>query len=195
VSSRRRRSSSRAIRTRIVCSARASRRATRVLHFFENNAPPGSRSPGHRLVQVPLQCAVELDALADKAFAVVDEQPQVQLRSVQVRGGETLQGLLQRGAGDVESVDRVRLAALAGALAAPRGQVRGDPQHPLAALDQEPLARPRDMPAVLKRPHPLAVEPARPLQQRAEPAPAGTVRSPSSSPVPAATAAIVCERL
>jgi hypothetical protein len=42
VSSRRRRSSSRAIRTRIVCSARARRRPIRVLHFFKNSAPPGN---------------------------------------------------------------------------------------------------------------------------------------------------------
>jgi hypothetical protein len=47
-----------------------------------------------------------------------------------------------------------------------------DPQHPLAALDQKPLQDRRDVPAVLKRPHPLAVEAARPPQQRAEPAPA-----------------------
>src|SRR5215216_788465 len=45
---RSRRSSSRAIRTRIVCSARASRRPIRVAHLFENSAPPGSRSSGHR---------------------------------------------------------------------------------------------------------------------------------------------------
>ena len=46
--SRRRRSSSRTIRTRIDCSARAKRRPIRVPHFFENNAPPGSRSSGQR---------------------------------------------------------------------------------------------------------------------------------------------------
>src|SRR5215212_7076335 len=44
VSSRSRRSSSRAMRTRIVCSARARRRAIFALHLFENNAPPGSVS-------------------------------------------------------------------------------------------------------------------------------------------------------
>jgi len=46
-----------------------------------------------------------------------------------------------------------------------------DPQHPLAALDQKPLKRPGHMPAVLKRPYPLAVQAARPAQQRAEAAP------------------------
>jgi hypothetical protein len=127
---------------------------------------------GPQIVQMPQQRAVELDAMADQPFAVVDEQPQVELRSVQVRGREGLQALLQRGAGDVECVDRVRLAAPAGALACLRGQVRRDPHHALAALDQEPLQRSGDVAAILKRPHAVAVEAARPPQQGAEAAPA-----------------------
>jgi hypothetical protein len=120
---------------------------------------------------MPLQRAVELDALANQPFAVVDEQPHVQLRSVQLRGRERLEPLLQRGAGDVERVDQVRLAAPTGALAGLRGQVRRDPQHPLAALDQKPLERPGHVPTVLKRPHTVIPEAARPLHQRAKPAP------------------------
>jgi hypothetical protein len=111
-----------------------------------------------------------LDALADQPFAVVDEQPQIELGALQLRGREGFQALLQRGAGHVERVDRVRLAALARASAALRCQVRRDPQHPLAALDQKPLERPGDVPAVLKRPHAIDIDPARPLQQRTEPA-------------------------
>jgi hypothetical protein len=57
-------------------------------------------------------------------------------------------------------------------LRAPALRCVGIPQHPLAALDQKPLKRSGDVPAVLKRPHPLAVEAARPPQQRVEPAPA-----------------------
>src|SRR4051812_16909694 len=142
VSSRRRRSSSRAIRTRIVCCARASRRPMRVLHFFENNAPPGSRSSGPQVVQMPQQRAVELDAMADQPFAVVDQQPHVELGPVQVRGREPVQALLEGGAGDVERVDRIRLGALAGAPACLGGQVRRGAQHPLAALDQKPSSDP-----------------------------------------------------
>jgi hypothetical protein len=40
---------------------------------------------------MPLQRAVELDAVADEAFAVVDQQPQVELGPVQVRGRERIQ--------------------------------------------------------------------------------------------------------
>jgi hypothetical protein len=103
---------------------------------------------------------------------MVDEQPQVELGPVQVRGRERVQALLQCGAGHVERVYRIRLAALAGAAPRLRGQVRGDPQHALPAFDEKPLQRSGDVPAVLKRPHPLAVEAARPHQQGAEPAPA-----------------------
>jgi hypothetical protein len=66
---------------------------------------------------MPEQSAVELDAMANESFAVVNEQPQIELGPVQVRGRERLQALPQRGASDVERVDRVRLVALAGTLA------------------------------------------------------------------------------
>jgi hypothetical protein len=39
---------------------------------------------------MPEQGAVELDAMANEAFAVVDEQPQIELGPVQVRGREAL---------------------------------------------------------------------------------------------------------
>jgi hypothetical protein len=128
-------------------------------------------------VQVPQQRAVELDAMADESFAVVDEQPQIELGTVQVRGREGLQALLQRGASDVERVDRVRLAALAGTPARSGAEVRRDPQHALTALDEKSLQRPGHVPAVLKRPHTVAVEASRPLQQGAEPAIADRGRS------------------
>ena len=48
VSLRSRRSSSRAIRTRVDCSARARRRPMRLLHFAENSALAGSVSSGQR---------------------------------------------------------------------------------------------------------------------------------------------------
>ena len=52
------------------------------------------------------------------------------------------------------------------------------------------------MPAVLKRPHPLALQATRPDHPAGEPAaPTATVFSLSTSPVAAQTAAIVCERL
>src|SRR5215207_8734251 len=116
---------------------------------------------------MPLQRAVELDAVADEALAVVDQQPQIELWPGKLCGRKGLKPFLQRGAGDTERVDAIRLAALASAPARVRRQVRRDPQHALAALDQKPLQRARHVPAILKRPHSLAVEAARPSQQGA----------------------------
>ena len=110
--------------------------------------------------------------MTDQSLAVINEQPQVELGPVQVRGRERVQALLQRGASDVERIDRIRLAALAGAPTRRRDEVGRDPQHALAALDQETLQRSGDVPAVLKRPHPLAIETTRPPQQAIEAAPA-----------------------
>jgi hypothetical protein len=118
---------------------------------------------------MPLQRVVERDALADEPLTVVDEQPQIELRPVQVRDREGLQALLQRRSVNGKRVDRVRLAALASALSGPRGQVGRDPQHPLAAGDQKPLQAARDVPAVLKRPDALIVALAGPRHQRPEP--------------------------
>ena len=58
---------------------------------------------------------LELDAVTDKAFAVVDEQAEVELGPVPMSGREGLQPVPQRGTGDVERVDRVGRAAPAGA--------------------------------------------------------------------------------
>jgi hypothetical protein len=127
---------------------------------------------------------------------VVDQQPQIELGPVQMRSRKGRKPFLQRGARDVERIDLIGLAALAGVLARLRRKMRRDPQHPLAAFDQKPLQRARHVPAILKRPHAIVVEPASPLQQRTETAtPTATVCPPSSSPLGAATAATVCERL
>src|SRR5512133_2614463 len=45
---------------RIVCSARAKRRAIVLVHFFENNAPPGNASSGQRSWR--FHCSVLLSA-------------------------------------------------------------------------------------------------------------------------------------
>jgi hypothetical protein len=140
--------------------------------------------------------AIERDPHPNQAFAVIDQQPDVQLDAGQLRDRQPIHALAERGAGHGERVDAIGLAALMRALARPRGQVRRDPQHPLAALDEEPFERSGDVPAVLKRPDRSsstlrAHRNSTPNPRR----PTAIVCSPSSSPVAAATAAIVCERL
>jgi hypothetical protein len=61
---------------------------------------------------MPEQRAVELDAVTDEAFAMVDQEPQVEFRPIQVGLRERLKALLQRDAGNVERVDRVGLATV-----------------------------------------------------------------------------------
>ena len=79
------------MRTRIVGSARASRRPIRVLHFFENNAPPGSSIPGQRSGRCHSSVMFEPDAVAHQPRAVIDQQPQIQLRPAQLRRRERVQ--------------------------------------------------------------------------------------------------------
>ena len=134
--------------------------------------------------------------MAHQSFTLVDQEPQIELGPVQLRGGEALQALRQRGAGDVERVDRIGLAALARAPAGLRGQVPRDPQHPLAKPDENRSSDPetcRQSSSAHTRcsSTPRAYSNYIPNPRR----PTRTVRSPSGSPVPATIAAIVCERL
>jgi hypothetical protein len=147
-------------------------------------------------VQVPLQRAVELDAMARESFTVVDEQPQVELGPVQVRGREGLQTLLQCGAGDVERVDRIRLAALTSAPAPMCVEVRRDRNtrspRSIRKRSSDPETCRQSSSAHTRSPSTLrAHRSSAPNPRR----PTWIVCSPRSSPVAAATAAIVCERL
>ena len=120
------------------------------------------------VVQMPLQRVIQRDALTDQALAMVDEQPQVELGTFQLRGWQRIEAFAQRRPGDRDRVDAVGLPALANTTTRRRHQPGRDPQDPLAPADQKPLKRPRDMPTVLQRPDPLALEPPRPTQQRSE---------------------------
>jgi hypothetical protein len=121
-------------------------------------------------MEVPLQCVVERDALTNQPLAVIDQQPQVELGSFQLRGRQLVEPLAQRRPRHSERVDAVRFAALAATAPHLGHQPRRDPQNTLSALDQEPLKRPRDVAAVLERPDAVAVQPARPTQQHTKPA-------------------------
>ena len=117
---------------------------------------------------MPLQRVVERDALADQPLAVIDQQPQIQLGTFQLRGRQRIQAFAQRRPGDRDRVDAVGLPAPASAPTRVGHQPRRDAQNPLAAADQKPLKGPRDVPAVLDRPDPLALQAARPDEQRGE---------------------------
>src|SRR5215207_6558444 len=108
-SSRRWRSSSRAIRTRAVCSARARRRAILVVHFFDSSALPGKGLLGPEVVQVPEQIVVECGAHPNEPFAVIDQQPDVELDAGQLGDRQPVNAFPERSAGDSHRVDQVGL--------------------------------------------------------------------------------------
>jgi hypothetical protein len=129
-------------------------RAARELHF------------GPEIVQMPLQRVVDRDPLTNESFAVVDQQPQVELGPVQMRRRKGFEAFAQRGAGDRQRVDAVGLAAPARFAPRRRHQRGMHTQDTFAALDQKPLQRARHVPAILDRPDPLGAQASRPGQQR-----------------------------
>ena len=148
-------------------------------------------------MQVPEQVVVDRDAHPDEPFAVIDQQPDVELNSGQLSDWQALQTFAKRGPRDRDRVDAIRLAAIAAAAALAGSQPCRDADHALAMDEQKPLKGPRDVTAILKRPDPLATQShvPNPTPRQSRASPTSTVCSPASSPVAAATAAIVCDRL
>ena len=62
---------------------------------------------------MPAQPLLIAGAGGDQILAMVDQQANIERRTVQVRSRELVDPFLERGARDAERVDRVRLAALA----------------------------------------------------------------------------------
>ena len=74
--------------------------------------------------------------------------------------------------------------------------MRRHPHDPLTGRDQRLLEPARDVPAVLDRPHPLVIEPARPAHRGQMPRLLGPdLARAAHRPVPASTAASACVRL
>jgi len=70
---------------------------------------------------------------------MVDQQPDVELRSGQLGRRQRLDAFSQRGSRDGERVDQVGLAALATRPPRVGHQPRRHPDDPFAASDQKPL--------------------------------------------------------
>jgi hypothetical protein len=102
-----RRSSSRAIRTRALCSARVRRAATRVCQLLAVRARGGISVLAPEVVQMPAQVVAQRGALRDEPLAVIDEQSDVELRAGQLRDWQAVEAFAQRGAGDRDGIDEV----------------------------------------------------------------------------------------
>ena len=151
-----RRSSSRAMRTRMVCSARASRRAIRGAPLAENSAPPGSSSSGHRSCRC--HCSVLLSATRGGPAARGD-RPAAADRARARPAAPSATSRCPRPArrGRPRSRRCVGLAALASLSAASRPSAasrRATTRSPRAIRNRSKA--PGHVPAVLQRPDPLA---------------------------------------
>ena len=180
-SSRQRPTSSRAIRTCTVCSRAGEAAAEPVEPDRAGQAQPVAiSSSGSRSCRCQRSRFWIRVRSHDQVGAVVVQQagsPDPALASCAAGKAR----LPQRRACDRERVDRVRLAALACRCAAPPAISRGGTRTTRSPrAEQKPLQRAGDMPAVLERPQPLTVEPARPRQAAARGPPAA--RSPSAQP-------------
>ena len=117
---------------------------------------------------MPEQIVVERGAHPNQPFAVIDQQPDVELDAGQLGHRQPVNAFPERSAGDGHRVDAVGLAAVATTAALAGHQPRRDPDHALAMNEQEPLEGTGNVPAVLQRPHPLVLQAARPVQRRRE---------------------------
>jgi hypothetical protein len=100
---------------------------------------------------------------------VIEQQADLHRLLVQIRNRELLDPVLDDCSRNRQRVDLNGLARLALALAGGAHPVRSNPDHALARRQQRLLKAPRDMPAVLDRPHPLLVEASRPPHRRQMP--------------------------
>ena len=157
----------------------------------------GEHELGPEVVQVPLQRVIEPDALADQALAVIDQQPHVELGPVELRDAAASPRPSRRAARATASASmrsdlpRSRAPRRASAMSLVGTRTTRSPR-PIKKRSKEPATCRQSSSAHTRSP------PRRRAQRNssAKPrAPTPTVFSPCSSPVPAATAAIVCERL
>jgi hypothetical protein len=115
---------------------------------------------------MPLQRVVECDTPADQPLAVIDEQPRIELRALQLRGWQGIQPFAQRRPRDRDRVDAAGLPA----------RERGDVSRPSASSSRARPARrvrsralkgTRDMPRPAPASRAMAISAVRKLTARA----------------------------
>jgi hypothetical protein len=145
---------------------------------------------------MPQQCAVELDAVANQPLTVIDQQPQVELGPVQLRGRKNSRPSCTAARATLSASIGSDLPRWRALLRAPAVRCVGirNTRSPRSIKNRssDPETCRQSSSAHTRSPSRLrAHRNSAPNPRR----PTGTVCSPSSSPVPAAIAAIVCERL
>ena len=102
------------------------------------------------LMQMPTQPLLRPPPLVDEIIAMIDQQLQVTKRLL-VRARATQPRLPQRGPGDGERVDRVRLAARPSCTTLGRHQLRRHPHELLADSKELSFERAGQLPAIFER--------------------------------------------
>ena len=105
------------------------------------------------LVEMPAKSADDAGSLRDQVFSMINEEPNLSTLAVEPCGREV--GLAQGRSRERERVDRVRLPVGGGAVTGVRHQLRRHPDDTFTRCDQITLEPPREVPAVLDRPHQL----------------------------------------
>ena len=162
------------------------------------SARGGISSSGQRSCRLPAQVVDQRGALRDQALAVIDEQPDIKLGARELGDGQRVKPFADRRPRDRDGIDRVRLAALAGGRYARRPSASAAPaRRALHARAGSAPARPTRAGSPRSPKHAGRIERHAPSTNRSskERRCARTVTSARTSPVPASTAASVCESL
>src|SRR4051812_6622208 len=166
VSSRRRRSSSRAILTRAVCSVRARRRPIAPDHFFETRPLPGSLSSGQRSCRCQSRSLLIATRLRTSRSRWSTSSRRSSSGPASCAAGSPSRpsrnaARATANASIASDLPRLRAPRRASAISFVATRITRSPLR-----QQKPLQRTRDMPAVLKRPNPLLAHRTRPIEQR-----------------------------
>ncbi|HET9457264.1 MAG TPA: hypothetical protein VFO78_07980 [Candidatus Limnocylindrales bacterium] len=136
------------------------------------------------LVEVPAQAVLGPGPLGDEVLAVIDEEADLVIGSVE---GRDRQVLAEGGPGDGEGVDRVALAGLAARAAGAGHELGRDPDDGLVGDEQVGRETPTEVPAVLEGEGPF-LEPGGPadeLEMARARRPDGPLGEPAAGPVDA----------
>jgi hypothetical protein len=124
---------------------------------------------GSDLHDMPPQPADQTDAFVDQLIAVIGQDPDLERLLIEERDRQRVDPFPERGASDRGRVDRIGLPRLAHRPPRALREPGRHPDHPITARDQPALQATRHVPAVLDRPHPLAIELGREPQRLKRP--------------------------
>jgi len=113
-------------------------------------------------VKQPPEPVLGLGALPNEGLAVLDEQ--LDLARLLILGRDGQVGVAECCAGDRERVDAVGLPKRSPAATRTGHQLRRNPNHPLAARDEQPLQAPADASDILQGPQTIRTQPLGPAQ-------------------------------